>query len=123
MTYVEGVPSAPGEMRDPEAEAAAATAAAAARTPEAAPSPTQQRTLGELVPEDVLGPITETLNSAIDGRMSPRDASRMIVQILDPYREYVETKGAIPEFLAAYLVAAHTGREVRPEEPPQGRIS
>lgn len=89
--------------------------------PERPAEPAQRRTLGELVPEEVMAPLVDTLNAAIDGRMRATDAVRMITEILDPHREYIEARGSIPEYLAAYLVSAHTGKEVEAEAPPPKR--
>lgn len=112
MTYVEGAPAAPGEVQDP-----------AAFEPERPEAPVERRTLGELVPQEVVGPLVETLNAAIDGRMRAEDAVRMITEILDPHRDYIEERGSIPEYLAAYLVSAHIGKEVEaePSPPPKKR--
>lgn len=64
----------------------------------------KQMTLGEILPEEAVEPVTKALNDVKERRIPfGRTAAGHFKDVLEPYRLQLEEKGVLVDYLAFYL--------------------
>lgn len=84
--------------------ASAAEEAAAMEQP-----PAQERTLGEIVPEEAMEDVTKVMNAFLANEVDELEAIRRMQFVLEPHREALVAKNTVPDFLAIWLVSSAKG--------------
>lgn len=96
ISYAEGSPLTP-EPTAAEGDAAGV------------PVETQQRTLGEIVPEAAMPEITIVMNQLLGREIDELEAIRRLNFVLEPYKEELNAKQVVPSFLSIWLVSSAKG--------------
>lgn len=64
--------------------------------------------LGDVLPEEAMGPLKKALEEVKLGKVHPQEVHKKLVAALEPHRVYLMRKGVLVEYLAYWLECALT---------------